>query len=72
MDPGSGECETGYPGIVFGISFGNDIHAWLNRLNPIAARLLRRPTGHRSAYPRHTEPCPYDPPFVATDPTLRK
>jgi NAD(P)-dependent dehydrogenase (short-subunit alcohol dehydrogenase family) len=45
-----------HPGIVFGTRFGNDLPAWLNRLGPIAARLLRRPTstvdeaGDRLAY----------------------
>ncbi|HET7271074.1 MAG TPA: SDR family NAD(P)-dependent oxidoreductase [Rubrobacter sp.] len=33
-----------HPGIVTGTRFGNDMPAWLNRLGPIAARLLQRPT----------------------------
>ena len=76
-----------HPGIVFGTRFGKDMPAWLNRLGPIAARLLRRPTstieaaGDRLAHAATAafapgtflaEEGPDDPPSAATDPTLRK
>jgi NAD(P)-dependent dehydrogenase (short-subunit alcohol dehydrogenase family) len=71
-----------HPGIVFGTRFGNDMPALLNRLGPIAARLLRRPTsaGDRLAHAAIAtlnpgnflaEAGPNDPPTAATDPTLR-
>ena len=76
-----------HPGIVFGTRFGNDMPAWLNRLGPIAARLLQRPTstvdeaGDRLAHAVTAvltpgtllaEGAPNDPPTTATDPILRK
>jgi NAD(P)-dependent dehydrogenase (short-subunit alcohol dehydrogenase family) len=74
-----------HPGIVFGTRFGNDMPAWLNRLGPIAARLLRRPTssvvdaGDLLAYAATTalnpgtllaEAGPDEPPAAATDPPI--
>lgn len=76
-----------HPGIVFGTRFGSDMPAWLNRLGPIAARLLRRPTssvvdaGDLLAHAATTalnpgtllaEAGPDEPPAAATDPILRK
>jgi hypothetical protein len=76
-----------HPGIVFGTRFGNDMPAWLNRVGPIAARLLRRPTStvdeaaDRLAHAATAaltpgtllaEGGPYEPPNTATDPGLRK
>ena len=76
-----------HPGIVLGTRFGNDMPAWLNRLGPIAARLLRRPTstvevaGDRLAQAATAALIPgtllaeggrYEPPNTATDPILRK
>jgi len=76
-----------HPRIVFGTRFGNDMPAWLNRVGPIAARLLRRPTstvdeaGDRLAYAATAalnsgtllaEAGPDEPPAAATDPILQK
>ena len=76
-----------HPGIVFGTRFGNDMPAWLTRLGPIAAQILRRPTstiddaGDRLAHAAIaalipgtllTEGGPGEPPIAATDFTLRK
>lgn len=76
-----------HPGIVFDTRFGNDMPAWLNRLGPIATRLLRRPTsgvddaGDSLAYAATAaldsgtllaEAGADEPPAAATDPILRK
>src|SRR5829696_2009800 len=76
-----------HPGIVFGTRFGNDMPAWLNRLGPIAARLLRRPTSsvvdagdllaHAATAALNpgtllAEAGPDEPPAAATDPILQK
>jgi NAD(P)-dependent dehydrogenase (short-subunit alcohol dehydrogenase family) len=75
-----------HPGIVFGTRFGNDMPAWLNRLGPVAARLLRRPTStvdeagdcltHAATALNPgtllAEAGPDEPPAAATDPILRK
>jgi NAD(P)-dependent dehydrogenase (short-subunit alcohol dehydrogenase family) len=76
-----------HPGIVFGTRFGNDMPAWLTRLGPIAAQLLRRPTstiddaGDRLAHSATATLTPgtllaegdlEEPPIAAADLTLRK
>ncbi len=76
-----------HPGIVFGTRFGNDMPAWLTRLGPIAAQLLRRPTstideaGDRLAHAATAaltpgtllaEGGPEEPPTAAANLILRK
>jgi retinol dehydrogenase 14 len=76
-----------HPGIVFGTRFGSDMPAWLTRLGPIAAQLLRRPTstiddaGDRLAHAATATLTPgtllaegdlEEPPIAAADLTLRK